>query len=104
MSKNITLPFDANQAVADLAAKGIAVEATNPNLAAIAASMGVTATVRRVERTENQKGDKQYLAVAGGARGRDAWFPVEGKDADALRQEATEIIAGLQHFLTTLAK
>lgn len=104
MSKNITLPFDANQAVADLAAKGIAVEATNPNLAAIAASMGVTATVRRVERTTNQKGDKQYLAVGGGARGRDCWFPVEGADADALRQEAQEIIAGLQHFVTTLAK
>lgn len=100
MAKYTELPFDASAVAQALNDRGIAVEPQNPNLAAIAGSLGLTQRVRSVEVKKSEKSGKMGLCISGAAMGRDAWFPIT--DLDAARKEAQELIDGLTHFVKTL--
>ena len=95
-----------NVAVVELiAAKGLDIEADNPNLMTVARSLGVlpeilheAKIVHNVPKVglvpEPTDTSKAYLAISGGARGRDAWFPVP-KGAKAHLASLAEAVAEL---------
>ena len=80
--------FDKASVVAQLAAKGLDMTEENPNLEKVAQSMGILTAPQHEARVISYsskdkgevpmgtKGSKNYLAISGGARGREAWFPV----------------------------
>jgi len=70
-----------------LTAKGLTIGEDNPNLVTICRSLGVLPEILHeatVVHNVPKQGmvdvptdkSKSYLAVSGGARGRDAWFPI----------------------------
>jgi len=92
-----------------LEAKGLQITADNPNLMTIAKSLGVlpeclhgAKVVHNVPKvglvdTATDK-SKPYLAVGGGARGRDAWFPIPKgakKHIASMISELTELAESL---------
>jgi hypothetical protein len=90
-----------------LQAKGLTVPADNPNLMTIAQSLGVLPKIHheakfiawdskgKSEVPVGTKDAKVYLAVSGGARGRDCWFPVNDRK---LADVASELITALSEL------
>lgn len=102
-AKDLTvIPVSCAQMVAMLAEKGIATTEDNPHLTEVAGSMGCVPSVRRVSVQQNKAKSATYLAIAGGTKGGDAWLPVDSDKAEDLKAAAECIIAGLEHFVTTL--
>jgi len=93
-----------------LAGKGLDIGEDNPNLEKIAKALGVLPEVMheakafryskdagQVPLSEEVEGTKVYLAVTGGARGRDCWFPVPAKRTVA--ETAHSIMDALEELL-----
>lgn len=92
-----------------LAAKGLDLAEDNPNLIKVARSLGIlteplhaVSVVHNVPKVgqvpEATDKSKSYLAVSGGARGRDAWFPVTSdrtprQHAESLRDACEDFLA-----------
>jgi hypothetical protein len=101
--------IDKSALVSDLAAKGLTVAEDNPNLVKIARSLGlivdplhsvqVVHNVPKVGQVaEPTDKSKAYLAISGGARGRDAWFPIP----NGPRAHVESMALALAEFAETL--
>ncbi len=91
-----------------LSDKGLEMNPDNPNLVKVAQSLGIltepTHAVRLVHNVAKQgevdkptDKSKSYLAITGGARGREAWFPV--KDGKTPIEHVTEIMEACAEYL-----
>ena len=99
-----------------LAVKGIEVSGDNPNLETIARGLGIITspahTAKLLAYSSKAKsevplgtdGANVYVSVSGGARGRDAWFPVkDAKNPGATLRSIAEACIEVADALTPAA-